>query len=92
MSSTGSAYWWGQRRSVLANKSVYTFKVLAHLAEGSGKDDDLENLAHLTHEFIDARPLDDVHIVHGTLNLDRDDKVGILDHLQNAVTRVSMRF
>lgn len=55
--------------------------VPAYLRNRSRKDDDFIQLPYSLHEFVHARPLDDVHIVVVTLDLYRNGEVGLMEKL-----------
>lgn len=53
------------------------------LADGRGKDDNFIELTNTLHELINARSLNDVHVVVGSFDFDRDGEVGLMEELQH---------
>lgn len=50
--------------------------------QGSGEDDDLVDFSHLFQKVVDPGAFDDIYVVGLRFDLNRDDVVGLGDHLE----------
>jgi hypothetical protein len=48
---------------------------MTHLGERSSKDDDLVDFAHFSQEMIDARSLDNIHVMRLGFDFDGDNVI-----------------
>ena len=53
-----------------------------YLGQACSEKDALEQLSHLLKELVDVRTLQNVHLVDGTVNFNRHDKVSVVDRLK----------
>jgi len=64
------------------NQQLYIYtSCVAHLAQASGEDHYLVDFAHLLKKVVHTRSLQDVEVMPVILNLDGNNKIGLLNRL-----------
>lgn len=71
------------RRTVFVSYRPLAKVVSPYLRDRSGEDNHLVQLAHSLHELIDTRPLDHIHVVILSFDLDGDSEIGLMQYLED---------
>lgn len=56
-------------------------KWVAIFTNGRGEDNDFIEFADALHELVDAGTFDDIHVMIGAFDFDRDGEVGLMEEL-----------